>query len=128
MRLNPFYTEVYPYLISAAFQMAGRYEETIELENQIPDALVGDLSWRIAMHVEMGNLDYARELAAKFHEQFKGLFPGVSSTNDVREILEATNPWKRQEDHDRFFGALEKAGVFDAEPGSEVVPRLSLVR
>jgi DNA-binding SARP family transcriptional activator/Tfp pilus assembly protein PilF len=128
IRLNPFYTEVYPYLISSAFQMAGRYEETIALQNQIPDAPVGDLSWRIAMHVEMGNLDEARALAATFHEQFKGLYPGVSTTDDAREILETINPWERKEDHDRFFGALEQAGVFDEQHGREDIQRLSLVR
>ena len=30
----------------------------------------------------------------------------------MREMLETINPWMRQDDHDRFFGALERAGVF----------------
>ena len=69
-----------------------------------------------------------RELAASFHEQFKGLYPGVSTTDDAREILETINPWQRQEDHDRFFGALEKAGVFGEQHGQKDLQRLSLVR
>ncbi len=44
------------------------------------------------------------------------------------KILETINPWKRQENHDQFFGALEKAGVFDEQDNSEDIPRLSLVR
>jgi DNA-binding SARP family transcriptional activator len=128
MRLNPFYPEVYPYLISSAFQMAGRYRESIALMNQIPEAPVDDLSWRIVLHVEMGNLEEARAMAASFHEQFKGLYPGVSTTDDAREILETINPWQRQEDHDRFFGALEKAGVFGEQHGQKDLQRLSLVR
>jgi DNA-binding SARP family transcriptional activator len=113
MRLNPFYTETHLDHISSAFQMASRYEEAIELFNQMSGPIVGDWSWRVAMEVEMGNLDYARELAATtFREEIKGLWPEVSSSDDLREILETINPWKRQEDHDRFFGALEKAGVF----------------
>ncbi len=128
MRLNPFYTEVYPYLISGAFQMAGRYEECNELDSQIPDALVGDLSWQIAMDVEMGKLDTARELASEFHRRFEGLYPGVSSTNDLLEVLETINPWRRKEDHDRFFGALQMAGVFDEPHGAEDKPRLAVVR
>ncbi len=128
MRLNPLYTDVYPYLISLAFQMARRYEEAIELGNQIPDALVGDRSWEVVRNVEMGNLHYAKELVTKFHEEMKGLWPGVSSSNDLREILETINPWKRKEDYDRFFGALEEAGVFEGQQRNEDMPRLSLVQ
>ncbi len=78
--------------------------------------------------MEMGNLDHARRLTAKFRQDMKGLWPGVSSNDDLREILETINPWERQEDHDRFFGALEEAGVFDMQYISEDIPRLSLVR
>lgn len=128
MRLNPFYTDLYPYLISSSFQMAGRFEECLELGAQCPDAPVGDLSWRIALFVDMGDLKTARELASEFHRHFEGLYPGVSSTNDLREVLEAINPWKRQEDYDRFFGALEKAGVFDERRSAEDVPYLAVMR
>ena len=130
MRLNPFYTESHIDQIEGAFQMAGRYEEAKELVRQFASGtLYGDWSWRVVMEVELGNLDYARQLAAtKFREGVKVLWPGVSSSNDIREILETTNPWKRQEDYDRFFGALEQAGVFVEEHSSKDVPRLSLVR
>jgi DNA-binding SARP family transcriptional activator len=122
MRLNPFYTEVHLDQISAAFQMAGRYDEAKELHSQYASGtLYGDWSWRVVMEVELGNLDYARHLAAtKFREGINALWPGVSSSNDIRENLETINPWKRQDDHDRFFGALEKAGVFDEEHSSKV--------
>ena len=128
MRLNPFYTDIYLDQISAAFQMARRYDEAIELYNQISEPITGDVSWEVALHVEMGNLDHARRLTAKFRQDMKGLWPGVSSNDDLREILETINPWKRQEDHERFFGALEEAGVFDKQYISEDIPRLSLVR
>lgn len=130
MRLNPFYTESQIDQISAAFQWAGRYDEAKELLSQhASGTLYGDWSWRVVMQVELGNLQYARQLAAtKFREGIKVLWPGVSSTDDIRKTLETVNPWKRQEDYDRFFGALEKAGVFDEEHSSERRPRLSLVR
>lgn len=81
------------------------------------------------MEAELGNLDDARQIAAtKFQEGMKILWPGVSLGNDIREILEIIIPWKRRKDHDRFFGALEKAGVFNEEHRSEDIPHLSLVR
>ena len=128
MKLNPFYTDIHLDQISAAFQMAGRYDETYELLNQMSGPVTGDQSWEVVRHVEIGKLDDAKQIVADFRKEVKGLWPQVSSSNDLREILETINPWQRQEDYDRFFGALDEAGLFGDYQRNVDAPRLTLVR
>jgi TolB-like protein len=114
-RLNPFDYSWGPWVRGGACFTAGRYEEAIEVLNQIPEPINEIRGWLAASYAHAGRLTEAKATLAEFLRIAKedmAVYPG-GRLKDWEPYWHGAMQYRDQRDFDHLFDALRKAGLSD---------------
>jgi TolB-like protein/Flp pilus assembly protein TadD len=114
-RLNPFDYAWGPWVRGGACFTAGRYDEAIEVLNQIPEPANEIRGWLAASYAHAGRLTEARAALAEFLRIAKedmAVYPG-NRLKDWEPYWHGAMQYRDQRDFDHLFDALRKAGFPD---------------
>ena len=107
MRLTPVYPAEFPAILAAAYHDSGRHADAIAAARASLQLREDDIDpWLIlaASNVAQGNLDEAREAAARVRD--------LDSSFSLDDYA-ATQPYRDPADLERLLGRLREAGIED---------------
>ena len=112
MKLNPRFPDWYASFLAAALFTARRFPEALEMRYKAPDHFVDSLFNYAALLAHMGQLDEAKQWAARAVTRLRER-PGASSDTSKSpiELLLQNNPYRRREDRELFESGMRLAGV-----------------
>ena len=95
--------------------LVGDYQATIETTRLVPDAWPEIWAWHTAAAAMSGDLKLAERSASTFYGIVGELWdaPDPPTAQDIVDWLLRINPMARQQDRERFVGALRLAGFID---------------
>jgi DNA-binding CsgD family transcriptional regulator/tetratricopeptide (TPR) repeat protein len=104
IELDPLHADRQRGLLGLTLFYVGRYDEAIELLEAIDQPLSWEIAWLAACYAEKGQLADARKNAERFRQSFESSGHGYP----VR-----TRPFRRKQDMQRLYDALQSAGFSD---------------
>jgi adenylate cyclase len=105
IRLNPYPTSIYYYILGQCYIAAGQFEEAVAETNKAVKLEPNSLWARVTLASSYGLLGREEEARAAAAEVLR-IDPKWSLEHFAKRL-----PYKRQSDKDRFIGGLRKAGL-----------------